>query len=195
MDKKVNNTYQYSMRMGKKNIRIEEVEEVNLRSEEVQEIMGRMPSWIERWGITVIGLLLIIILAGAAFFPYPDKLTGQFLYEPKSFSPERRIIGYVFLPAHGIGKVKKGQEARIRLENYPDLEFGHLTGLVQNVAKVPDKKGFYQVEILFNNGLKTSEDIQLSTHSQMSGTAEIILAEKHLIDQFGIIGKVTKREK
>ncbi len=183
--------------MNKQDIDIEKTEgadEINLRSEEVQEIMGRIPSWIERWGITAVGLLLIVILAGAAFFPYPDKLIGQFLYEPESFTPQRRIIGYVFLPAHGIGKVKKGQEARIRLENYPAQEFGYLIGLVQNVAKVPDKKGFYQVDILFNNGLKTSEDIQLSTHSQMSGTAEIILAEKHLIDQFGIIGRGTKRK-
>ena len=32
-----------------------------------------------------------------------------------------------------------------------------------------------------DNRIKTSEDIQLSTHSQMSGTAEIILAEKAFI--------------
>ena len=67
--------------MGKEEFEIERnegVDEINLRSEEVQEIMGRIPSWIERWGITAIGLLLMIILAGAALFPYPETLTGRF---------------------------------------------------------------------------------------------------------------------
>lgn len=36
-----------------------------------------------------------------------------------------------------------------------------------------------------DNRLKTSEDIQLSTHSQMSGTTEIILTEKLLIEKIG----------
>ena len=56
--------------MSKEDIEKIEEEEINLRSEEVQEIMGRVPPWIERWGITVIALLLVVILAGAAMFPY-----------------------------------------------------------------------------------------------------------------------------
>ena len=55
--------------MSKQDIEKVEAEVINLRSEEVQEIMGRIPTWIERWGITAIGLLLMIILAGAALFP------------------------------------------------------------------------------------------------------------------------------
>ena len=66
--------------MSKYDKKIEEAEEINLRSEEVQEIMGRVPPWIERWGITVIALLLVVILAGAALFPYPDTLTGRFIF-------------------------------------------------------------------------------------------------------------------
>jgi hypothetical protein len=35
-------------------------ENIELRSEEVQEILGRPPQWIIRWGITII----FIIVAG-----------------------------------------------------------------------------------------------------------------------------------
>ena len=37
--------------------------EIELRSEEVQEVMGRVPPWILRWGIAVLfGILLILYL-------------------------------------------------------------------------------------------------------------------------------------
>lgn len=183
--------------MNKQDIDIEKTEgadEINLRSEEVQEIMGRIPSWIERWGITVIGLLLIVILTGAVLFPYPDKLTGQFLYESGFSTHHSKIIGHAFLPAHGIGKVKKGQEARIRLENYPDGEFGYLNGKVYNIAKIPDENGLYEVEILFPNGLETSNGIQLPTDRQLIGTTEIVMSDKRLIERMKLYRRTIRQE-
>ncbi|MBO6015753.1 MAG: RpiB/LacA/LacB family sugar-phosphate isomerase, partial [Lachnospiraceae bacterium] len=59
---------------------------------------------------------------------------------------------------------EKGQEVKVRLENYPDREFGYLTGKVGNVANIPDGNGLYQVDILFPNGLKTSEEMLLPTN-------------------------------
>ncbi len=40
-------------------------------------IMGQAPSWIERWGITLIGTMLMAVLAGATVFPYPDTLVEK----------------------------------------------------------------------------------------------------------------------
>lgn len=91
------------------------------------------------------------------------------------------------LPALGIGQVKKGQDVKIRLENYPDREFGYLTGRVHGIANIPDENGLYQVDILFPDGLKTSEEILLPANSQMIGTAEIVVADKRLIDKIGIM--------
>ena len=178
--------------MGKEEFEIERnggVDEINLRSEEVQEIMGRIPTWIERWGITIIGLLLLVILAGAALFPYPETLTGRFVFKPNTPESNNNITGYAYLPAHGVGMVNKGQEVIVRLENYPEQKFGHLSGKVHFVDREPDKDGFYKVCVVFPNGLRTSEDIYLPNHIQMSGTAEIIIAEKHLTDHFKTIGK------
>ncbi len=165
----------------------EGVDEISLRSEEVQEIMGRVPSWIERWGITVIAMLLVVILAGAALFPYPDTLTGRFSFVPYNGMNKKQPVGYAMLPALGIGQVKKGQDVKIRLENYPDREFGYLTGRVHGIANIPDENGLYQVDILFPDGLKTSEEILLPANSQMMGTAEIVVADKRLIDKIGIM--------
>ena len=50
--------------------------ELNLEdhSEEVQEILGRIPKWIIRWGITVLFALVTIIFVGSYFIPYPEKV-------------------------------------------------------------------------------------------------------------------------
>lgn len=186
-------SYQLHLYMSKIDNKIEESEEINLRSEEVQEIMGRVPPWIERWGITVIALILVVLLAGAALFPYPDTLTGRFIFLPETGKKELHM-GYAMLPVQGIGQVKRGQAVKIRLENYPDREYGYLTGKVHEVAYIPDDNGLYQVNIIFPNGLKTSEGDFLPTKRQMSGTAEIVVADKRLIDRLGIMSSVTKHK-
>jgi len=44
------------------------------RSEEVQEIMGRILSWIIRWGILIISAVIIGLVIGSNFIKYPDKI-------------------------------------------------------------------------------------------------------------------------
>lgn len=46
-------------------------------SEEVQEIIGIIPSWIIRWGISVLALVFISLLIMAWFIYYPDSIEGQ----------------------------------------------------------------------------------------------------------------------
>lgn len=51
-----------------------EHKEVELRSEEVQEIMGQIPVWIERWGITLLFGIVMALLIGSCFFRYPETI-------------------------------------------------------------------------------------------------------------------------
>jgi HlyD family secretion protein len=48
-----------------------------LRSEEVQEVMGAIPSWILRWGITVLFLVVATLVIGSCFFKYPDVIVSE----------------------------------------------------------------------------------------------------------------------
>jgi multidrug resistance efflux pump len=64
--------------VSKKDVNIEELmKDVEIRSEAVQEIMGYIPRWIIRWGITVIFAVVILILIGSYFFKYPDIIPAQ----------------------------------------------------------------------------------------------------------------------
>ena len=51
--------------------------EITLRSEEVQEVMGAIPAWILRWGITVLFLVVMAIVTGSIFFKYPDVIISE----------------------------------------------------------------------------------------------------------------------
>ena len=51
--------------------------DIELRSEEVQEVMGQVPAWIVRWGITLLFLVVVALLVGSCFFKYPDVITAD----------------------------------------------------------------------------------------------------------------------
>ena len=48
----------------------------NFYSEPVQEIMGSIPSWITRWGVTVIAAIFVLMAIGCCIIRYPQTLTS-----------------------------------------------------------------------------------------------------------------------
>ena len=72
-------------------ILIEKAEDINLKkNNEVDQILGRPPSWILRWGITFLFLALFIFLALSWFIQYPDVLTSQVTITTES--PAIRVV-------------------------------------------------------------------------------------------------------
>jgi HlyD family secretion protein len=55
---------------------LEVEKDIELRSEEVQEILGAVPSWILRWGITTLFAIVTVLLIGSWFFKYPDTISA-----------------------------------------------------------------------------------------------------------------------
>lgn len=49
---------------------------IELRSEGVQELMGRIPPWTVRYGISVIALLIVLLIGLAALIRWPDTVSG-----------------------------------------------------------------------------------------------------------------------
>lgn len=45
--------------------------------EEIDEIMGKAPVWITRYGISCIGLIVLMLIVGSFFFRYPDVINAQ----------------------------------------------------------------------------------------------------------------------
>lgn len=95
-------------------------------SEPVQEIMGVIPSWITRWGVTIILSILLVILIGCCIIRYPETVSGTI----ELISSEHDgCYGTMLIPSNGVGKIKSGQTVNVRLSGFPYMEFGITKGL------------------------------------------------------------------
>ena len=97
-------------------------------------------------------------------------------------SDSSRVLGKALLPLQGSGKVHVGQRVHIRLNNYPDQEFGYVKGQVASISPAPTEEGMYIVEMPVSRELK--------------GTADIILADKNVLERLlAPLRKVVEYEK
>lgn len=93
-------------------------------------------------------------------------------------------IGKIKAPIQNAGKIKVGQKVNVRLANYPDTEFGILSGIVENISLFPDKEGNYLVDVSLDKELITSYNKKIEFQQEMSGRSEIITEDLRLIERF-----------
>lgn len=96
---------------------------------------------------------------------------------------ESNYIGKVKAMVQNSGKLKEGQNVNIRLANYPDREFGIISGKVKYIAPIPDKEGNLLIDVILPNGLKTSYDKKIYFQQEMSGTADIVTEDMRLLER------------
>lgn len=84
-----------------------------------------------------------------------------------------RIIGRIEFPVEGSGKVKIGQRVNIQLEGYPYLEYGVLTGKLQEISLLSNKNKYTGV-IDVPQDLVTSYNKKIFFKGELLGSAEIV---------------------
>lgn len=87
-------------------------------------------------------------------------------------------------PSLNSGKIKIGQRVNVKLENYPDTEFGVLNGTVKRISVIPDKEGNYFIDVELPEKLITSYNKEIVFKLEMRASAEIITEDLRLIDRF-----------
>ena len=98
-----------------------------------------------------------------------------------------RIVGKIELPPKGAGKVRVGQSVNIKFDNYPYMEYGMVRDTIRNIALVPVKTpggSKYLLEVTLPERLVSTYGKELPLSQSMTGTAEIITADRRLIEQF-----------
>lgn len=95
---------------------------------------------------------------------------------------QTEIIGKVLLPIQSAGKLKIGQKAVIKLENFPFAEFGVLEGRVKTISAIP-KQNQYAVEIDFDNKLITNTGTTIATKNDIQGRVDIVTEDLRLIER------------
>jgi multidrug efflux pump subunit AcrA (membrane-fusion protein) len=87
-------------------------------------------------------------------------------------------------PAQNSGKIKVGQTVNIKLESYPEAEFGTLQGIISSISLTPNQDGQYLIDVNLPKTLTTSYNKTLIFKQEMKGVAEIITEDLRLIERF-----------
>lgn len=103
---------------------------------------------------------------------------------------KNKIECKLFVPLNGIGKIAIGQQTIIRLDHFPEDEFGVLYGNVVKISSTPvnaetnqGQENFYTIDIQLNNGLMTSTKKELPNLYKLQGTADIITKDKSFLER------------
>lgn len=92
----------------------------------------------------------------------------------------------ISVPAAGIGKIQKGDEAIVKFDAFPHKEFGIINAKVNEIAVVPSSENGlanYDVELSLPTKLTTTYDKELPFQANASVTAEIITDEQSVLDR------------
>lgn len=101
------------------------------------------------------------------------------------------VIGQVYLPSQGAGKVTPGQDVIIKLDNYPYIEYGSITGKVKNISGLTSNIGVagnqnistYLIMVELPELLKTNYGVDLDFRFEIRGMADILTKRRKLIER------------
>lgn len=151
-----------------------EDKDIELRSEQVRKIIGQIPPLLVRSGIGVIGIIMALLLAVAAFVPYPETAECDITLTDIQ---QGQVSATGELPYACITQVSTGMKAEIELEGYTSKEYGYLQGTVTNVSPRIISRDGGNNYFCFTLSLQEAPFMQQG----MKGKVSVILSEKTLL--------------
>lgn len=98
-----------------------EYKDIEIRSEEVQEVMGQIPAWIVRWGITLLFIVVLALVIGSCFFRYPDVIVTEMTLTSQE-------------PVAPIVTRSSGKISRLHVTDGAMVEPGGILAVIENPA-------------------------------------------------------------
>lgn len=95
----------------------------------------------------------------------------------------KNYIAKIQVPINSSGKIKIGQKAIIKLDDYPYMEYGLLFGYINKVSLIPNND-IYIAEVIFPSKLITSYGKDISVRNELKGNCEIVTKNQRLIYKF-----------
>lgn len=97
------------------------------------------------------------------------------------------FVARVRIDQRNAGKVEEGQRVILRFDSYPYRQFGTVPGRVTSISRLgmADDKDqmIYLLDVDLPEGLKTSYKVKLDFRQELRGDADIVTAERRLIQR------------
>ena len=145
---------------------------IELRSEKVRHIIGEIPSGIVRYGITIITIVILGLLVGAYFIPYPETISAR-------IEMTDRQQGTVDIPYKYVNTVKKGKNVSIELEGYDTEMYGAANGTITATMHTPRQTAAGSV---FTAQVRIT-DCKYNLVSGMTGTASVLVSNESVLQR------------
>ena len=92
--------------------------------------------------------------------------------------------GEMNISQYSFGKIKKSQRVNLKFSAYPYQKFGMVNGTISYISEVPTNDSIFMSKVEFRNGLKANFGKVIKLRLGMTAQAEIIIADKRLIERF-----------
>lgn len=104
---------------------MENNEDYEIREHDIEHVLGRTPNVLMRLGISVIFAVFLIIIAGSAFFSYPDLLLAKIV-----LVTEKPPVSIVCKNSGKLGRLLKPDQAGVKK--------GDIIAVIENPAETED---------------------------------------------------------
>lgn len=148
---------------------IDKSKEIELRSEDFNDVLGSVPPWILRWGITTIAIVVIILLIGSAIFKYPDTISSTITLTGRT-------------PVAGIVAKTSGKLQKLYVENNQQVKTKNFLAVIENPARTEDviklKETLYRIDSnLGTIALTPSQYLQLGNLQSLYSSFYLAMSE------------------
>ena len=153
-------------------------DKIELRSEKVRYIIGEIPSKIVRYGITIITIVILGLLGGAYFIPYPETISAKV-----QMTNARQ--GTIDIPYKYVNIIARGMTANIEVEGYDAETYGIANGMITATSHTPRQTAAGSV---FTAQVRIT-DCRYKIISGMVGTASILVSNESVLQR--IVRQIT----
>lgn len=173
---------------------------------EIQSLQEKQDNKFDAFRLSISGLLNTIrqkILDWEEDYYVKAEIDGDLLLNTslsqEVFLPANSVVAtilpkqgcqmqYVKLvtPVQGIGKIKVGDKAILKLDNYPYKEYGTITSTIKSIAPLPSKTeqgDFYEIKIALKEPIITNYNKSIPFIPFSSLLTEIITEEKSVLER------------
>lgn len=145
---------------------------IELRSEKVKHIIGEIPSKIVRYGITIITIVILGLLIGAYFIPYPETISAK-------VQMTNAHQGTVEIPYKYVNTIAKGMAANIEFECYDVETYGVASGVISATTHTPlqtAEGSVFTTQVMIT-------DCRYKIIKGMTGTASILVSNESVLQR------------
>ena len=149
-------------------------DKIELRSEKVRHIIGEIPSKIVRYGIMIITIVILGLLAGAYFIPYPETISAKV-----QMTNARQ--GTIAVPYKYVNTLARGMTVNIEVEGYDAETYGAANGMITATSHTPRQTAEGSV---FMAQVRIT-DCRYKMIKGMMGTASILVSNENVLQRIG----------